>query len=831
MSKRHGATLFMVLVTAFQTLLHRYTGQDDVAIGSPVAGRNRRELENLLGFFLNTLVLRADLSGNPTFLELLARARSMCMGAWLHQDIPFEKLVEELNPARDLSCHPLIQVTFAFQNTPQCPLALSSLEVGDFKIETGIAIFDLHLFMVEAEGRLQGYFVYNTDLFDAATITRLIGHFQTLLEGIIADPEQPISQLPILSQIERHQLINECNNTAREFPKNQCSHQLFETQVDKTPDAVALVFEDQHLTYRELNSRANQLAHYLRRFGVGPEVLVGICVERSIEMIVGLLGILKAGGAYVPIDPDFPPERIEFMLQDSQASILLTQARLDDLTASFTGPRIALDRDWHEIATESADNFGSQQDPENLAYVIYTSGSTGEPKGVMIQHSSVANFLASLAREPGLTETDILLAVTTLSFDIAGLEIYLPLTVGARVVLARREVAIDSVRLAKLLSDSGATVMQATPATWCMLLASGWQGNRELKILCGGEAVSEDIAEQLVSRSASLWNMYGPTETTIWSAVHRIPANPGRIVLGRPIANTQVYILDQYLAPTPIGVAGEIYIGGLGLARGYLNQPELTAGKFIYHSFEGEPAQRLYKTGDLARYLSDGNIEFVGRTDDQVKLRGYRIELGEIEALLGQHPMVQRSVVVVREDTPGDKRIVGYVVARPKESFDASEVRQYLKQKLPVYMIPAALVLLDELPLTLSGKVDRRALPAPDQNGLQLANVYQPPRTPTEQTLVAIWGEVLKLEKLGIHDNFFDLGGHSLLATQIVSRIRSNFSIDLPLRHLFEAPTVAEMAVIIAANQASRTTDSDLEQMLREVEATTEEDAQKLLGR
>jgi amino acid adenylation domain-containing protein len=794
LSKRHGATLFMVLVTAFQTLLHRYTGQDDVAIGSPVAGRNRRELENLLGFFLNTLVLRADLSDNPTFLELLARARSMCMGAWLHQDIPFEKLVEELNPARDLSRHPLIQVTFAFQNTPQCPLALSSLEVGDFKIETGIAIFDLHLFMVETEGRLQGYFVYNTDLFDAATITRLIGHFQTLLEGIVADPEQPISQLPILSQIERHPLINECNNTARKFPKNQCSHQLFETQVDKTPDAVALVFEDQHLTYRELNSRANQLAHYLRRFGVGPEVLVGICVERSIEMIVGLLGILKAGGAYVPIDPDFPPERIEFMLQDSQATLLLTQARLNDLTASFTGLRIALDRDWHEIATESADNFGLQQDPENLAYVIYTSGSTGEPKGVMIQHSSVANFLASLAREPGLTETDILLAVTTLSFDIAGLEIYLPLTVGARVVLARREVAIDSVRLAKLLSDSGVTVMQATPATWRMLLASGWQGNRELKILCGGEALSEDIAEQLVSRSASLWNMYGPTETTIWSAVHRIPANPGRIVLGRPIANTQVYILDQYLAPTPIGVAGEIYIGGAGLARGYLNQPELTKERFIANPFSSDTISRLYKTGDLARYLPDGNIEFLGRTDHQVKIRGYRIELGEIEATLRQHSSIRESVILAREDSPGERRLVAYVVAAPGSTPSANEVRSFFQQKLTDYMVPSAYVFLEALPLTPNGKVDRSALPAPDQSRPELDETFAEPRTPIEELLANIWVDVLKLDKVGIHDNFFDLGGHSLLATQVMSRLTKAFQAELPLRSLFEAPTVAGLA-------------------------------------
>ena len=494
----------------------------------------------------------------------------------------------------------------------------------------------------------------------------MTSHFQNLREGIVTNPNPALSEIPLLTDAEKHQLLVEWNDTRIDYPRDKCIHELFETQVAKTPDAIAVVFADQQLTYRELNSRANQLAHYLRKLSVGPETLVGICMERSMEMIVGLLGILKAGGAYVPLDPTYPKERLAFMLEDSRAPFLLTQARLGELRPAFGGTPISLDQDRQDIAQESTANIGPVQSPETLAYVIYTSGSTGKPKGVMIQHRSVVNFLASMARQPGLCETDTLLAVTNLSFDMAGFDFYLPLMVGARMVLARREDAADGLRLRNLLSDSGATVMQATPATWRMLLAAGWQGSRELKILCGGEALSEDLAKQLGQHCASLWNMYGPTETTVYFFCRALLSrhSSGRTVpIGRPIANTQIYILDQQLQPVPIGVPGELHIGGDGLARGYLNRPELTAEKFIANPFGADTPSRVYKTGDLARYLPGGKIEFLGRMDHQVKIRGYRIELGEIEAVLAQHRSIKESVVIARDDSLGSQRLVAYVVA------------------------------------------------------------------------------------------------------------------------------------------------------------------------
>ncbi|MGZ8498342.1 MAG: amino acid adenylation domain-containing protein [Candidatus Binatia bacterium] len=798
--QREGVTLFITLLAAFQTLLCRYCGQQDIAVGTPVAGRTRQETDGLIGLFVNTLVLRTDLSNNPTFKELLAQVSETTLEAYTHQDLPFEKLVEELHPERNPSISPLFQVMFAFQNAGDPSLELEGLSAVPIRSSSNIAKFDLSLTISDRQGSLGASLNYNNDLFDAATIERMLGHFQVLLEGIVANPDQPISEIPLLTEAEKHQIIVEWNDTKTDYPNEQCIHELFEAQVDKTPDAIALAFEDQQISYRELNNRSNQLAHYLQKLGVGPDVLVGICVERSIEMIVGLLGILKAGGAYLPIDPDLPRERIDFMLEDSRAAFLLTQAQIGKLVPTFAGARIIIDQDWQEIARESITNVGEQLDPDNLAYVIYTSGSTGKPKGVMIQHSSVVNFLASMARQPGLSETDILLAVTTFCFDIAGLEIYLPLTVGARVVLARRDVASDGLRLAQLLSDCGATAMQATPATWRMLLAGGWQGNRELKILCGGEALADDLAKQLVQRCASLWNMYGPTETTIYSAVQRVAANVSRVTLGQPIANTQIYLLDKLLNPVPIGVSGEMHIGGDGLARGYLGRPELSREKFLPDPFNANPASRVYKTGDLARYLPDGNIEFLGRMDHQVKIRGYRIELGEIEAVLGQHPAIREAAVLAREASPEDptvspgtdKRLVAYVVARPDTS--PNELRSFLKRKLPEYMVPSAFMFLESLPLTHNGKLDRKALPAPEQGRPELEGRYVAPRTATEELLVAIAAGVLKVDQVGIHDNFFDLGGHSLLATQLISRIWEACRAEIPLRFLFESPTIAGLA-------------------------------------
>jgi amino acid adenylation domain-containing protein len=832
LSRQERVTLFMTLLAAFQTLLSRYTGQTDIVIGSPITGRNRRELEDLIGCFLNMLVLRTDLSGNPTFRELLARVREVCLEAYAHQDVPFEKLVEELHLERNLSRNPLFQVTFLLQHSPRFAPVWAGLTATDLDVDAEIARFDLNVVMVEEEGGLRGYVDYNTDLLDAATIIRLLSHFQTLLEGIVAHPDARIGNVPLLTEAERYQLLVERNDTRTDSPKDRCIHALFEAQVERSPDAVAVVFEDNQLTYRELNRRANQLAHYLRRLGVGPEILVGLCVERSLEMVVGLLGVLKAGGAYVPLDPAYPKERLAFMLQDAQVPVVLTQQRLAEGFGADGTTVVCLDGDWEAIAHASQDAPIGGATAANLAYVIYTSGSTGQPKGVQIMHGSVLNCLLAMRQRPGLTAQDVLCAVTTVSFDIAALELFLPLTVGALLVVVSHEVAADGAQLSKRLADSGATAMQATPAGWVLLLEAGWRGSRRLKILCGGEALPRELAGQLRARGASLWNLYGPTETTIWSAAGEVvPSEDGAAPIGPPLANAQLYLLDGHCQAVPMGVPGELYIGGVGLARGYLNRPELTAERFVPNAFSREAGARLYKTGDLARYLPDGNIGFLGRLDHQVKLRGFRIELGEIEAVLRQNPVVRDAVVVAREDDREDTHLVAYVVAKSEPIPTASELRRFLTSKLPEYMIPSAVVFLDTLPLMPNGKVNRRALPAPVQARTDLGTPFVGPRGPVEERLAEIWAEVLKLERVGVGDNFFDLGGHSLSATRVISRVRKAFQIEVPLRALFENPTVAGLAVPIEQALASEAIPEGLADTLGELEALSDEEVQRLLAR
>ncbi|MGH7798832.1 MAG: amino acid adenylation domain-containing protein [Candidatus Binatia bacterium] len=793
LSRKEKATLFMTLLAAFQTLLYRYSGQEDVAMGSPIAGRTRFETERLIGFFINTLVLRSDLSGDPTFRELLGRVRKSALDAYEHQDIPFEKLVEELHLERDLSRSPLVQVIFALQNVPRQVRELPGLTARPVDIANESARFDLTLYTWEESEELRARLQYNTDLFDHDSMSRMLNHFTVLLQGIVANPDRRISDLPILIEAERHQLLVDWNDTQRGYPRDKCLHELFEEQVERSPDAVAVVFEDQRLTYRDLNARANRLARDLIKLGVGPETLVGIYVERSLDMIVGLLGILKAGGAYVPLDPAYPKERVAFMLQDAQVRILLTQLQLVSELPPEHGAQL-LCIDTAQVAEQTDTNLEHTTTSGNLAYVIYTSGSTGKPKGVQISHGAMVNFLTAMQREPGIAADDTLLAVTTLCFDIAGLELYLPLTVGARVVLISREVAADGGRLAEKLADSRATFMQATPATWQMLVEAGWHGEGRLKILCGGETLTTELATQLLARSSSLWNMYGPTETTVWSSICRVETPHAQIPIGRPIANTEMYVLDRHQQPLPIGVPGELYIGGSGLARGYLNHPELTDEKFVPDPFRPHTHKRLYKTGDLARWLSDGTIEILGRLDNQVKIRGFRIELGEIEAVLGQHPSVGEAVVVAREVAPAEHRLVGYIVSKPPAVATAEQLSRFLKSKLPDYMVPYAFVMLDALPRTPNGKVDRGALPAPDQRSTDPQKLFLAPRTPIEHQLAGIWAEVLKLKEVGVGDNFFELGGHSLLATRVISRLRDAFRVELPLRVLFEQPTVAGLA-------------------------------------
>ncbi|HEY6186967.1 MAG TPA: amino acid adenylation domain-containing protein, partial [Pyrinomonadaceae bacterium] len=794
LSKREGVTLYMTLLAAFQTLLHRYTSQQEILVGSPIAGRNLSETEGLIGFFANTLVMRADFSGDPSWRELLMRVRESALGAYAHQELPFERLVEELQPERDLSRSPLIQAMLVLQNTPMPALELSGITLSLVRIDNMAARFDLYLAIEDAE-QLTGTLEYNTDLFDASTISRFISHFQQLLRNIPAETGERVSHLPFLSEAERGRLLFEWNDTFAEYPREESLHHLFEAQVEKTPDAIALTFESEQLTYRQLNNRANQLAHYLRRLGVGPEELVAISIERSIEMVVGLLAILKAGGAYVPLDPAYPQSRLAFMLADAGVHTLLTQQSLVEVLPPSEARLLCIDSEWDEIARESSVNPVGGALAANLAYVIYTSGSTGQPKGVQISHGAVVNFLTSMERRPGLIDSDVLLAVTTLSFDIAGLEIYLPLIVGARLVIVSREVVADGAWLLGELGESGATVMQATPATWRMLLTEGWEGDKHLKALCGGEALSPELAAQISERTASLWNMYGPTETTIWSMLQEIGANDDLIPIGRPISNTQVYLLDQHLRPVATGLRGDIYIGGEGLARGYLNQPGLTAEKFVPHPFSVEKGARLYRTGDVGRQRENGVIEYLGRTDHQVKLRGYRIELGEVEAALRMQEGVQEAVAIVRDGAEaGHKSLVAYVVKTGSGTTTTSSLREGLRARLPEYMIPSIIVELEQLPLTPNGKVDRARLPEPDRSRVELDAELVLPRTPAEEVIAGLWADVLRVDEVGIHDNFFQLGGHSLLATQLISRIRDAFHLELPLRHLFEAPTVAALS-------------------------------------
>ncbi len=805
LSRRECVTLYMTLAAAFQALLHRYTGQDDLLIGTITSSRKRPEVQRLAGYFLNTVVLRTDMSGNPTFRELLKRVCNVIISAHRHEDIPFGYIVKELRPERKRSYHPFIQVILSCQ--PQLPTPPSGWTVSQIDVQRHISKFDLCLELDERAEGLIGRFIYNTELFDADHINRLAGHLEVLLTAIVADPDQHLADLPLLTEAERQQLLVDWNATLAPYPSDRCIHELFEAQVERTPDAVAVVFEGIHLTYHQLNSKANQLAHHLQALGVGPEVLVGICLERSLEMIIGLLGILKARGAYVPLDPTFPSERLAFMLEDAQVAVLVTQLSLIAQLPYHGDAVVCMDADKATLAQQRTMNLTSVASPDNLAYVIYTSGSTGRPKGVQVLQRAVVNFMLSMKEQPGLTAEDTFLAVTTLSFDIAALELFLPLIVGARLIIANRDVTTSGTALAETLTRTGTTVMQATPITWRMLLAEGWQGSEKLKALCGGEALPLELAHQLLSKVASLYNMYGPTETTIWSSVYEIKQDHISITIGRPIANTQIYLLDKQLQLVPVGVSGELLIGGDGLACGYLNRPELTAERFIPHPFSTESGARLYRTGDLARYCSDGSIEHLGRLDFQVKIRGFRIELGEIEAVLNEYPAVQQAVVVAREDAPGDKRLVAYVLQNPqyqdpdelKEGMPTlvPQLRSLLKERLPDYMIPASFVLLETLPLTPNGKVDRRVLPVPNDTRPDLEKRFVAPRNALEEAVAASWSQVLGIRQLGIHDDFFELGGHSLLATQAISRLRTSLQVEVSLGSFFKAPTVAQLAEII----------------------------------
>lgn len=782
-----GTTPFMVLLAVFKVLLYRYTGQTDIAVGSPIVNRNHANLEGLIGLFANTLVLRTDLAGNPSFATLLQQVKDVALGAYGHPDLPFEKLVEELQLPRHLSHSPLFQVMFAHQTAPD-QLTLPGLTITPEAIATHTAKFDLTLTITETETDITGVLEYNTDLFEEPTIERLAGHYQTLLQGIITTPEQSIGNLPLLTSTEQQQFIQ---GQPTELLQWSALHHWFENQVDQTPTSIALEFAGQPLTYSDLNAKANQLARHLQAQGITPEDRVGLLLNRSPDMVVALLAVLKAGGTYLPLDPVYPLERLRYMVADAQVAVLITDQ--DPLIGAETVINLATTS--IAISEYATQNLGLETFPKQLAYVIYTSGSTGQPKGVQITHEAVINFLMAHTQQPGITAEDVMLAVTSLSFDIAVLELLLPLVNGAKVLLASRSVAQDGAQLGQSLRH--ATLMQATPATWRLLLASGWTGQPGLKILCGGEALPSDLAMQLIPCGAELWNLYGPTETTIWSTQHAVHADY-EVGIGFPITNTQVYILDSHLQQVPIGVTGELYIGGLGLARGYHQCPGLSAERFIPDLFSDKPGGRLYRTGDLACIQTDGTLRHLGRIDHQVKVRGFRIELGEIEYLLNQHPLIAQAVVTLAE---GADTLVAYGQLQDQTKPKLDDLQQWLRRAVPDYMVPAQFIWVSEFPLTPNGKLDRRALTSLDGETSARSHEFVAPQTSTEKQLANIWTEILEIDQVGIYDNFFELGGHSLLATQVVSRIRSYFSVKLPLQLLFSSPTIATLATHIESAQ------------------------------
>jgi amino acid adenylation domain-containing protein len=839
LSQRHGTTLFMTLLAAFQALLHRYTRQDDIPVGSFIANRNWLKTEGSIGFFVNTLVLRIDLSGNPSFQELLGRVREVTLGAYSHQDLPYEKLVEELRPPRAVSRNPLFQVLFALRNTPRQAPELAGLTLSSLDVYNETAKFDLTLELGETPEGVSGWFEYSTDLFDAATIARMAGHFQTLLEGIVAAPEQRLATLPLLSADERRRLLMEWNDTAADYPRDQCIHEVFEGQVARRPNAVAVVWDGEELTYYELNRRANQVAHHLRMLGVGPEVLVGLCLERSLEMVIGLLGILKAGGAYVPLDPTHPLERLAFMLEDAKVSVLLTQASLVARLPANGATMICLDSEWPTIARHSEENLSSGVTAENLASVLYTSGSTGRAKGVLGTHRATQNVLAWLWQAYPFSSEEVACQKTSMSFVDSMQELLGPLLRGIQTVLIPNEVLQEPYRLVQMLAAHCVTRILLVPSLLRVLLDTYPDLRLRLPSLTlwftGGEILSRELWQcfQECLPDSRLINLYGASEDTAdvsWFDTGLMRQEHWSVPIGRPIANTHAYVLDRHLQPVPIGVPGELHVGGASLARGYLNRPELTSEKFIPNPFSVESGAYLYKTGDLARYLPDRNIEFLGRIDHQVKIRGFRIELREIEAVLAQHPAVQQAVLLARDDVPGDTRLVAYVVPNQEPAPMTSELRRFLQARLPEYMVPATFVPLEALPMTPNGKVDLRALPAPGPERPALDEAFVSPQTFIEERLARIWAEVLGIDQVGIHDDFFAVGGHSLLATQVLSRVRDRFQVELPLHALFEARTIAGLANALAQRQGAQGDKAELAHLLEEVEGLSEDEARQRLA-
>jgi amino acid adenylation domain-containing protein len=784
------ATPFMVLLAAFQVLLARHAGQDDVAVGTPIAGRTKPDVRETLGFFVNTLVMRADLSGDPAFTTFLDQVRATALEAYANQDLPFERLVTELAPERDLSRTPLVSHLFTLQDNATAGFAGAGMRAEPLPVPVTTVKFDLDLQLRERpDGGFDGVAEYATSLFDHETVRSLTGHYVRLLHAIAETPDRPVRRLPLLSADDRHRLIERWNDSDRAFP-DVTVPELVERQVRRTPGAVAVRSGEAKLTYAELDAGANRLAHHLRALGAGPGTLVGVGLRRGTCLVTALLAVLKSGAAYVPVDPDHPAERIGLLLADAGAELIVTDGSLPIGAYGAAARTVDLGRDRGRIAARPSTAPERTAAPGDVAYLIYTSGSTGTPKGVVVPHRALANFLLSMAERPGLTAADTLVALTTVAFDISALELFLPLVTGARVVVAGGAEARDPRRLAELLAAEDATVLQATPATWRMLTESVGPPAAGLTVLCGGERLAPDLGERLVAGGADVWDLYGPTEATVWATTAKLDPT-GRAVGWAPVANTAVHVLDDLLEPVPEGVVGELYLGGTAVAHGYHRRPALTAERFVPDPY-GEPGGRLYRTGDLAWRRRDGAVEIVGRTDHQVKVRGFRIEPGEIEARLLALGEVTEAVVAVREDVPGDRRLVAYLVAGRERP--AAELRSLLERTLPGYMVPAAFVYLPALPLTAGGKVDRKALPEPDATPPGLAARYVAPRDEAEELLCGLFAEVLGVARVGAEDDFFGLGGHSLLAVRVTARLREARGLDVPVRAVFDHTTPAALA-------------------------------------
>jgi amino acid adenylation domain-containing protein len=821
LARTRNVSFFPVLLAGFYTLLYRYTGNEDIVVGSPISGRHHEETQPLMGYFSNTLVLRATVEDEISFEDLVERVRTTTLEAFAHQELPFERLVEALNPPRDPSHTPLFQVLFAHD------LAPASIEFDGMIVETlplpawPWSRFDLSVGTQDrVDGGLDVVAEYSTDLFEAETIECLIGHFTTVLEEAVGSPDRSIGTLPILTETERRTVLWGWRRSEPR-PIQSCVHELFVAQAIRSPQRPAVEGAGRVLTYSELDDRSNRLAHHLQGLGVAAGTLVGICVDRIPETMVAMLGVLKTGAAYVPVEPTYPEERKAFMLTDAATPVLLTQEALLGSLSEHAGRVICLDRDWRDIATEPSTPISGEGNPDAVAYVIYTSGSTGRPKGVEIRHRSVVNLLEAMKQRPGLTSDDVVVNVTTPAFDLSVPDLYLALISGAKLVFVPRDQTQDPARLAAALEDAGATFMQATPTTWRMLVDAGWEGRSDLKIVCGGEALARSLANELLDRGASLWHMYGPTETTVWSSALELTRGHGPPPIGGPIANTHFYVVDRHLQPAPIGVPGELLIGGEGVARGYRNRPELTAERFIDDPFDPAAGGRVYRTGDRMRLRRDGTLEFLGRLDHQVKLHGYRIELGEVEASLDGHPDVRQSVVLIDQDETGAKRLVAYVVAESGHEPASDDLRRHVSESVPSYAVPSTIVRLDELPLTANGKLDRKALPRPGTVREDLRARYVPPSTPTEEALAAIWADLLAIDKVGTEDDFFELGGHSLLAVKMLARLQDAFGVEVFLTTVFERPTLAALAAAVAERLLQEAHDDHLEQLLAELEFDT----------